>query len=125
MRVEVDETHRKARPGARETVALPGVGGISDAVAAQRSIQEPAAGGDVCMFTKLSYLARRALSKRSKTPYVVILLGVTDKIQPCAKGRNRNPIQLLNQRFSCRGLSDKPDALTVEIGWNGNAGMVL
>jgi hypothetical protein len=77
VRVEVDKTHRKRRPGARETVAKPGAGGISDDVAAQPSIPEPAAVGDVCMFTEISYLARKALSKRLKTPYVVILLRVT------------------------------------------------
>ena len=83
MRVEVYETHRKRRPGATEKVAKPGVAGKYDEVAAQRSIQEPPASGDVCMFTEISYLARRALSKRSKTPYVVILLRLTHKIRRC------------------------------------------
>ena len=75
--MKVDETHRKIRPSGRETVAKPGVDGISDEVAAQPSIQEPAASRDVCVFTETSYLARRALSKRLETPYVVILLRVT------------------------------------------------
>ena len=125
MCVKVDETHHKRRPGATETVAKPGVGGVSDEVAAQRSIQEPAANGDVCVFTEISYLARRALSKRSKTPYVVILLRFTCKIRRCVEGRNWYSIQFLGERIARRVLSVQTNVSRGAKGWNGNAAMVL
>jgi hypothetical protein len=77
MCVEVDETHCTKSPSTRETVASPGVGGIYDVVANRRSFRESFSAGDVCVFTGISYPGRLALSKRSETPYVVILLRVT------------------------------------------------
>ena len=77
MCVEVDETHCTICPSTRTTVEDPGDGGIYDVVATQRRFRESFSAGDVCVFTETSYPGRLALSKRSETPYVVILLGVT------------------------------------------------
>lgn len=119
MRMEVDETHRKRRPSAPDTAGMLGAGGMFIELAAKRSTEKPAARRDVSMFTKLSYLARKALSKRSKTPYVVILLRVTSDMRRCVERLNRNPIRFLVKQFSQRVLfiqSHLPSAWQM-VGW--------
>lgn len=55
-------------------------------MAAQRRICRSAPDGDFLIFTDISYPAKWALSKRSKTPYVVTTPRVTGKLERFGTG---------------------------------------